>query len=485
MRIAWFSPLPPASTGIADYCAELLPAIGDAVDVELFVADEASVAPSLADRFPIHGARTFARHAGDFDLCLYQLGNNADYHGFVYRALLRHPGVVVLHEYMLHHLIQGMTLARGDLAGYVEEVRYAYGEATATTAERAAASGAPFDIWRYPLFERAVDASLGVLVHNRATRDRVLASRPAARVAVVPHHLSLAGLPQGEAASPTACRRALGLPEEAFVVGSFGLLTPHKRIEVVLRAFQRLHQRHPRAVLLLAGELSPFYDVRELLAGLPAGAVRHTGRLPLARLLQAMVACDVAVNLRHPSGGETSGTLMRLLGLGRPVVVSDTGAFAEVPEGCCVRVPLDSREEELLTANLERLGDDPELRRAIGRNARRHMRAAHTLEGSARGYVELLERVAAERRPPFRPAPPLTRGRAPSLRDRVLAEVGRHAADLGVHEGQRQRLRSLARHAVELGLDPAPVPAPESARRTRRSGFFGSGHGSGRKDSAV
>ncbi|MGH9379865.1 MAG: glycosyltransferase [Thermoanaerobaculia bacterium] len=455
MRIAWFSPLPPAATGIADYSAELLPVVADAVDVELFVDDDdAAVPASLAERFPVWHERDFSRRAGDFDLCLYQLGNNAQFHGFVYRALLRRPGVVVLHEYMLHHLIQGLTLARGDLVGYLDEVRYAYGETAAVSAELAATSGGPFDIWGYPLFERAVDASLGVLVHNRTTRDRVLASRPAARVAVVPHHLSLAGLPDGDAASRAACRRALDLPADAFVVGCFGLLTPHKRIEVVLRAFLQLRRRHPDAVLLLAGEVSPIYDLGELLAGLPEGAVRHTGRLPLAGLLQAMVACDLAVNLRHPSGGETSGTLMRLLGLGRPVLVTHTGAFAELPEGCCARVPLDGREEELLTAYLERLCVDGELRQAMGRNARRHMSTHHTLEGSACGYVAFLQAIAAAPPEPFRPAPPLTVERPPSLRGRLLTEVGRHAAGLGVHEGDRELLRVAAAHAVELGLDP-------------------------------
>ena len=44
-----------------------------------------------------------------------------------------------------------------------------------------------------------------------------------------------------------------------------------------------------------------------------------------------MGACDVHVSLRSPTMGETSGTAIRALALGKPLVVSDVGWFAELP----------------------------------------------------------------------------------------------------------------------------------------------------------
>ena len=44
LRIAYFSPLPPARSGIADYSRELLPALADHADLTLFTAQPASVA---------------------------------------------------------------------------------------------------------------------------------------------------------------------------------------------------------------------------------------------------------------------------------------------------------------------------------------------------------------------------------------------------------------------------------------------------------
>jgi glycosyltransferase involved in cell wall biosynthesis len=460
MRLAYFSPLPPMRSGIADYSAELLPHLAAHLEVELFVDDGERVDEALAARFPVRGHRAFPAlaAAGRFDAALYHLGNNVDYHAGIYGALRRHPGIVVLHEYVLHHLVRGMTLVQGDFAGFVEEMRYAYGRTGEAMAKRSVATGVPLDAWSYPLFERAVDASLGVIVHNECTARRVLASRPRTRIARVPHHLSLGALAtageEGAAAAPAA-RAALGIPAEAFVVASFGFITPAKRLEVSLRAFARLRREVPRALYLLVGEPSPYYDFASVLTPDLAAGVRLVGRAAIDDFLRHMVAADVAVNLRYPTAGETSGTVVRLLGLGKPVIVSNTGAFAEIPDDCCAKVDLDDSEEELLLAYLRRLATDAGLRWRLGANARRHMASQHTLEGSARAYAEFVRATVEERPQPFRAVPPL----APYGEDDVLAdlvrEVSAEAVDLGAREDADDLLAALAGTLAELGLDAA------------------------------
>lgn len=457
LRVACWSPLPPSATGIADYTAELTPWLARRLDLTLVVGDRDAAPERSLEGVPIVRAAAAARHADEFELHLYHLGNNPDFHGFVWEALHRRPGVVVLHEFMLQHLIQGLTLAGGDRAGYLEEMRYAYGETAQRLAAHAVDSGFPLDIWRYPLFERVVDDSLGLIVHSEFTRRRVLASRPGARVAVVRHHLSLDALPAAGDEARRAARRELGLAPSVPVVGSFGFVTPQKRLETVVGAFRRLRAEMPEAILLVAGEVSPFYDLDDLLGGAAGAGVRVTGRLPLPQLLLAMSACDLAVNLRWPTGGETSGTLMRLLGLGKPVIVSDHGPFAELPAGCAARVAPGPLEEEHLAALMERLLTDRELAAALGRNARREVTEHHTLEGSAAGYHDFLEQIAAAPPSGFAPAPPLTTLDPADLPRRVLAELGSAAAELGVDERDRGLLEALARRAEELGLAPDPL----------------------------
>lgn len=454
LRVAYASPLPPAGTGIADYSAELLPYLAEHLDVTVFTEEPASAPAELAGRFPLARYREApaALASGRVDVAFWQLGNDARYHGEIYRLLLEHPGVLMLHEFLLHHLVRELTVVRGDAAGFLAAMRYCCGGAGERAARRFLDGGGPADPWAFPLFERAVDRSLAVVVHNRATRDRVLASRPLADVTVVPHHFDATLLPAG-AGDPAAARAALGLPADAFLVGTFGHVTPAKRMEATLAAFARLRRELPTARLLVVGEVSPHYDFDPLLAGTDGDGVTLCGRVGFDDLLRYMVAVDVAVNLRWPSGGETSGTLMRLLGLGKAVVVTNAGSFAELPDGCCARVDVDWTEAETLLGTLRLLAAEPGLRRAMGEQARRHLAKVHAPSRVAAAIAACLERVAAARPAAYRPVPPLLPFPPEDLATRLAAELAAGAADLGVGEDDGEAMTALAAALVDLGAD--------------------------------
>jgi glycosyltransferase involved in cell wall biosynthesis len=468
MRVAYWSPLPPERSGIADYSAELLPALARHLEVELIASPEWRPPASLSS-FAVHPPAAFGSlfAAGRFDAVLYQLGNNRDYHAALYRALLEHPGIVVLHEYVLHHLVRDLTFYSGDPEAYVGEMRYAYGLSGEGLARRFLATGVPLDPWSYPLFERVVDRSRALLVHNEFTRQRVLASRPQSRVAVVPHHLSLGDVPPPALAE---ARAKLALPQDAFVVAAFGFVTAAKRPAVLLRAFARLRQSVPHALLLLVGEVSPHFDFASLATAEQMAGVKVTGHLELDEFLLYMAATDVAVNLRQPTAGETSGTLIRLLGMGKPVVVSRTGAFAEMPEDCCAQVDLDESEEDLLLAYLERLATDPELRRRMGDNARRYATTQHSLEGAARGYAALVRQVVEAGLEPFRAVAPLLPYAEEDVAADLLRAVSSDLRDLGVGETDDDVLTAVAAALVELTPLSVPAAAATSLGRAAAAG---------------
>ena len=107
MKVAYYSPLPPERSGIADYSALLLPALAERVGVVV----------ARPGRF---------RRAPRADLALYHVGNDPQAHGWIVDALRRRPGVVVLHDFVLHHLVSGITLARGDGPAYLDEIGRAH-----------------------------------------------------------------------------------------------------------------------------------------------------------------------------------------------------------------------------------------------------------------------------------------------------------------------------------------------------------------------
>ena len=436
-RVAVLTPLPPETSGIADYSAELLPALAAHFAIDVFTAEPSAADESLRSAFSIHPydqlpARDDERR---YDAVVYQIGNSAGHHGPIYRALLERPGIVVLHEYMLHNLIRDLAAAGGGRGEFIEEMRYCYGQSGLAMASRLLHANDLPERWRFPLFERVVDLAAAVIVHGTTTRDRVLKSRPAARIEVVPHHLSLHGTEPASFETRARFCAELGVDPASFLVASFGHLTATKHLDVSLRAFARVRQRHPDAVYLLVGEVSHAYDeLEELLAGELGRGVVTTGRVELERLLELMATCDVAVNLRGPTGGETSGACLRLLGLGRPIVVNDVGWFSEIPDDCCAKIRAGDDEQEALLTFLHALADDEALRLQLGRNAAEWASSHHRLEDSASGYAELIHEVAA--RPPVlrRPVPPLTRPEPGDFTSVVLGELAAAMGDLGITE---------------------------------------------------
>ena len=260
MRLAYFSPLPPSKSGIADYSAELLPHLAKGADIAVFVAqaDELRLNQNHQD-YSVHDATHFdeIHRQQPFDLCIYHQGNNP-HHEFVYERALQTPGLLVLHEHCLHHLIAWRTLGRKDEQGYWDELFYAYGRLGARVAEmRELGVGSEYQQFLMPLNRRLVASSLGVITHNAFAASQ-LEGLPeglndATPVEIIPHHLA----PQTyelDSLDAAECRRSLGIPEDSWVIASMGFVTQSKRIPTVLAAFKRLLAVAPNAMYVIVGE---------------------------------------------------------------------------------------------------------------------------------------------------------------------------------------------------------------------------------------
>ncbi len=376
LRLAYFSPLPPAHSGIADYSAELLPALAERADVTLF--SDAPISPGGLPRRPLDA---FPAERWAFDLPLYQMGNSA-HHAEIYRMLRRFPGVTVLHDFHLHHLLAHLTLGAGRFADYAREMAYALGDEAAPLLRDIRSGRAANPLYEVALNERLLDSSLGLIVHSQTVAGWIRAARPAARVAVIPHLV----VPR-----PARSRRAaLNLPPEAFLLAVVGQVTAAKQLPLALRAFQRLLAFAPQAYFLIVGEALPEVDLDETLRDLGLG--ERVIRLDYVESFDAFVdwaaTADVVLNLRYPTLGETSGAALRVMAAGRPLVVFDHGWYGELPDEVAVKAPpLD--EEALLAALLE-LARDPERRAALGAAAARYVATQCAPAAVADAYVEFI-----------------------------------------------------------------------------------------------
>jgi glycosyltransferase involved in cell wall biosynthesis len=401
MKVAYHSPFPPSRSGIADYSALLLPALQELVDV--VVAEPGKRAP-------------------DTDVALYQIGNDPDEHGWIVDALRERPGVVVLHEYVLHHLIAGITIGRGEGRGYLDAMERELGVAGRLLGLGVLDNLLPL-LWetqpeRFPLAGTVLDRATGLVVHSAYVERKARQAGYTGRIWRVPHP-----------AWPTPqVEPAVGVAGDP-LIGCFGFLNMNKRIPQLLEAFALLRRERPGARLLLVGSAGERFDVQRRLERL--GLVEGVERLdyvPEERLWSLMAACDVLVNLRHPTMGETSGSVIRALSLGRAVVVSDVGWFAELPDGVALRVPVDEYEVATLRAALSVAADHGD---ALGAAAREFVEREHSPERAAAGYAAALEMSAG----------------GDAVDDAVLLRIAEAACEVGIEDAA-----VLARAAREAGI---------------------------------
>jgi glycosyltransferase involved in cell wall biosynthesis len=385
LSVGFIGPLPPTRSGIADYDAEILTSLSKKSSLSL-----SSYEPGKA------GDALEARH----DVLLFQIGNDP-LHAPTVEALCapgrKTPAVVVLHDFVLHHLFAAAYLDHGRVDDYARALEAAHGARGLAFAERCRrGSRVPvwdLDPWAFAMSGAVIRSADAVVAHSALVRGSVLRESPRTRAVEIPHHVVEAPrTPRDEA------RRSLGLPTDRPIAASLGVVTPAKRIGKILEALAELPKGR-RPFLFVGGAvggddpLHRYVDAHGL-----AGDVAFGGYLSDEDFWRAASAADFAVNLRHPTMGETSGAVCRLAGFGLPLVVSDTGWFRELPDAFASRVPVGGDEVGRLAAEMERLAFEPERTRkrseAAGRwgEERRPVRVAEAYAAILREAAEGLSR---------------------------------------------------------------------------------------------
>ena len=409
-RVAFFSPLPPRISGIADYAARLLEELKASYTIDLY--HDAGYVPDLglcAHDFAAYDGRLFERNQAvlNYHAIVYQLGNSVAYHGYFYDLLLRHPGVVTLHDFFLSvYPYRGTRTGHDVLAAFRREIRHFCPDRAdeflpqlADWCEEEGGLAAACARRSLYLNRRVFEHSLGVAVHSPWCADQVRVWMPehVAKTVVIP----LATVPRGRTAvERAAIRDRFALPPDALVVASIGFIHPDKLVNEAIEAFQPLADADPSALFVCVGDECDGGAARQHACALGlAERVRFLGRQPAADYADLIAATDVGVNLRRPpTNGETSAALLDLLATGVATIVTDVATFADYPETVVRKVRWDDRGPDELRRALGSLASDRTARQALGSAAQAHVRQYHTWPKSAACYVELIERCADRRR---------------------------------------------------------------------------------------
>jgi glycosyltransferase involved in cell wall biosynthesis len=384
MRLNWFSPLPPAPTGIAEWTGHVLPALCAQAEVVLWTDQEPwEAVPGVAAevrRFrPDDVPWAEVQRA---DLTVYHVGNNARHHAGICQVSRRHPGVVVLHDLGLPHLFLALYREqRQDRAGYRAELERFYGDFGGWLAPRLWDGRIPVQAVAdcYPHTALAVEGALGVLVHTRAAYD---ALRPAMQWPLAYQPLAYRAAPHvPHSAEP-------GVPHRLVV---FGHIDANRGLASVLEALARFGADGPFRLDVYGTVWDPEYVQGLVTAhGLRRRVTLH-GYVSESELSAALARSHLALNLRNPTMGEASLSQLRIWEHSLPALVSQTGWYATLPPTAVAHVHPECEVEDLCR-HLEAFLLNPAALARLGANGRLWLERHHAPES----YVEALLRLCEE-----------------------------------------------------------------------------------------
>ena len=186
------------------------------------------------------------------------------------------------------------------------------------------------------------------------------------------------------------------------IISAFGRITRTKRIDVLLSSLAKIIREYDvkNVLLFLVGSVESDMktEIKRLIRQNHLNEhVRITGYIPNDEFNRYYAITDICVNLRYPSSGETSVTLVNALANGLPVITSNIEQYREYPDDCVWKVDIDSDEVEELTAFLLELIRNKELRKTMSENSLNYGRENHSPEQMLSAYISDIDSIIESR----------------------------------------------------------------------------------------
>jgi glycosyltransferase involved in cell wall biosynthesis len=457
-RLAYVSPLPPERSGIADYSAELLPALAQHYQIEV-VTDQGEIAdPWINEHLQVRSVEWFAANADSYDRVLYHFGNSP-FHGHMFKLLELVPGTVVLHDFYLSGIASHLEWA-SKIPGFWTRALYgSHGYRALIERDETEDQGCILE--KYPCNAEVLEHADGIVVHSRFSAelaDHWYGAGTSRDWSVIP---LLRAIPP-PVDTREAARESLGLAPGELLVCCFGILGPSKLNHVVLDAWLTLPSAPARKARLVfvGASHDPVYDT-----ALKAKISRHggkqavsiTGYVDLRTYRSYLAAADIGIQLRSSSRGETSAAVLDCMASAIPTIVNAHGSMNELPSNVVLQIP-DGVTLPVLREALASLLDDAVLRRGLGDRAlaycMEHLDPAHIAE-HYRDAIELNHRHSPRQR----------------LRRMAVELAARHDGDSNAQDMERLAIGVASNQTRRTKTRQLLVDISELVRRDAKSGI--------------
>ncbi len=331
MDIALLTPLPPQQSGIADYVFHLLKGFTKHEKINITLFSNGTINHLLGYKV-IHIDTLIEKQLNDYDLIIYQVGNNIHYHQYMLTLLKQYGGIIHLHDLVLHHMVAGMNYNADDeqmTLGYFDIIENHYGKANKTYIENKLTDEG-IAVWEskevidFPLFEEFVQYADSCIVHSDYALNRVKAVFPQLPTYRIDQLYDLQPLIKTKKSS------------NCLEIGVFGGVDLQKKVDIVMEVLADIQALNLKMDFKLE-VVGAVNENCEAIFSLPIelgieDKVCIHGRVDEDVYNELLNKTDVIVALRVPTMGETSAVVMQGLQLGIPVIVNNVGWYHELPE---------------------------------------------------------------------------------------------------------------------------------------------------------
>lgn len=387
-RLAFVSPMPPERTGIADYSAELLPALSKYYDIDLVVHQDHVDTKHVSGYAAVRDVAWLRAHAREIDRVIYQIGNSP-FHQHMLDLMKDIPGTVVLHDFFLGGLMAWLELHGGANRVWTKALYDSHGYGAVQLCNQNIEATKQ----QYPVNGHVLRNALGVIVHSDFSKQLARQWHSAhcgGDWRVIPLVRA-----QCDDSDRQAARMKLGYSPQDILVCSFGFLDPTKLNHRLLEAWLASSlSNDTNCHLVFVGQNHGGDYGDELLETINRSECGRrmsiTGFASPEMFKQYLVAADIAVQLRAQTRGETSAAVLDCMNHSIPVIVNAHGTMAEL-DPSTVWLLQDEFDNNALVEALEELWRSPDRRRSLGEQARKLISDQHAPDACARQYAEAIE----------------------------------------------------------------------------------------------
>lgn len=336
-KILYVSPFLPMQSGISDYSEVMVEGLKEHFDVTLLIDNYKLDNINLHKNFDVKNYKKDYIKFEVYDEIIYNMGNNPQFHSYMYELIREHPGYVILHDYSLFYLTAGYYQDRNSLFSKIYELEGAEGINTVKDALRRYNTDNILECKdiasKLLLNQEVLKEAKGIIVHSYYTKNKLeeLGYNSILKINMVN---------MGEDLSTKETKylkETYGIPEDVIVIGSFGYIASTKQNHLMCQAINYLNENTDFDIYYVMVGQGDYVD--EYLGK----HIIKTGFIPREAYDEILNRTDIVCNLRYPTMGETSISLIHAMGREKVCMITDDAWFAEIPDECVVKININDK----------------------------------------------------------------------------------------------------------------------------------------------